>query len=322
MQRPLGSPDREWGVVQFNPVLGDPAKEDASAGSPAEVGGRLLSCTERVPSSNWKGVKQCCHLVRPRPAPRGIGPSLAGPLRPILNPKAESQSSRAARTPSPLPTPNSTRVPKRPPPQSPRVASVIGGQGAPTPAFSTLRTRSTWLSPGGLSGWKGGLHAPKLQERIMHPWGIMRSRRDRAALRVSCTGNHASLGGITQPWEDPASAGIHEGLGWGAQPVDEVPRCMYWRPELYQGIVSLPAPVGLALASQGIWVDRGVAGVSMGGAWPPAAPDSRGSAQMPAAGRRAPGPPVHPPRRARDSACLPPGPSSLAPLLPLSAAPR
>lgn len=46
----------------------------------------------------------------------------------------------------------------------------------------------------------------------MHPWS------DRAFVGGSCTRDHASLGRIRHPQEYRASAGIHEELGWGAQP--------------------------------------------------------------------------------------------------------
>ena len=58
----------------------------------------------------------------------------------------------------------------------------------------------------------------------MYPWGtkhprrIMHPRGDRASQVVSCTGDHASLVGITHQQQDCAYAGIHEGLDWGAQP--------------------------------------------------------------------------------------------------------
>ena len=76
------------GVIQFIPIPGDPAKKDASAGSPMEVGGSFLSCWEGVTSSNWKGAKQCLHLVRPRP---GSSRDWGVPRRsPLAHPKPHS----------------------------------------------------------------------------------------------------------------------------------------------------------------------------------------------------------------------------------------
>ena len=194
------------------------------------MGGGLLSGTERVTTSNWKGAKQCCHLVWPVPTPLGTGVSPASHLRPLPNPEAVKQSSWAARTPSPVPPPSTNAGPQAayPASKTPRLAAVVGEQDALRPVVNSSWTRSTWLSPGGLSAGKGGLHVPRIQERIMHPLGDHVFGEDHASTGISCIrglrhggacilgGNHAStvgswIRGDTRRIGLGCSAG-----GWGA----------------------------------------------------------------------------------------------------------
>ena len=194
------------------------------------MGRGLHSGTERVTSSNWKGAKQCCHLVWP-----GAGSSWdwGVPSRsPLTRPKPRSGETvlqgrakhRARYPPPPTQVPEQCPPPRRPPGRPrwwesrahpSRSSAHVAPQGLPESRRLFWREGPGYRRPHSRRGLciLEGVRGTMNLQGIMHSWG------DCASVGVSCRGDHASLGGITPTQKDGAFAGIHEGLGWGAQPV-------------------------------------------------------------------------------------------------------
>lgn len=199
-------------------IRGDPAEEEAAAGS----GGGLGAGTEGVTRSNWKGAKPLPALAPPRLGDRAQQSAWGSPTG-RLRPGGEL-SSRAPRMSSSVPPqPGPKPLPTPPGPQAGEGAGR-GEQSAPCPRAAAL-PRSTERPSGG----KRGSNVPRLPARIARPLGTRGggSGGGLCILRggVSGTGRtmhaagwgvHASSGGFTPPREGHAFSGIPEGLGWGA----------------------------------------------------------------------------------------------------------